>query len=118
MSTANPPKSPLHKIPPLEQGDHLTRDEFERRYEAMPQLKKAELLEGVVYMPSSVKTGHHGGQFAELITWLGVYKASTPGARLGASCTVRLDLDNEPQPDAVVIIDPSHKGRARVSEDG
>ncbi len=35
---------------PLENGDKLTRAEFERRYEAMPHLKKAELIEGVVYV--------------------------------------------------------------------
>jgi hypothetical protein len=47
-STARP-------IPPLETGDHLTRREFERRYNAMPSLKKAELIEGVVYVPSPVR---------------------------------------------------------------
>ena len=38
--------------PPLEPGDRLSRAEFERRYVAMPHVKKAELIEGVVYMPS------------------------------------------------------------------
>ena len=28
-------------IPPLEMGDHLRREEFERRYDATPNLKKA-----------------------------------------------------------------------------
>lgn len=32
--------------PPLQQGDMLTRSEFERRYAAMPHLKKAELIDG------------------------------------------------------------------------
>lgn len=45
-------------IPPLEPGDHLTRDEFERRYDAMPNLKMAELLEGVVYMPAATREYH------------------------------------------------------------
>ena len=40
--------SPILTIPPLENGDKLTRAEFERRYHAMPNLKKAELIEGVV----------------------------------------------------------------------
>ena len=35
------------EIPPLESGDHLTRHEFERRYQARPDIKKAELIEGV-----------------------------------------------------------------------
>ena len=55
MATQTSVEPATGKIPPLEQGDHLTRDEFERRYEAMPDLKKAELIEGVVYMPSPVR---------------------------------------------------------------
>jgi hypothetical protein len=47
-------------IPPLEPGDRLTRPEFERRYDAMPHLRKAELIEGVVHMPSPVRYRHHG----------------------------------------------------------
>jgi hypothetical protein len=47
------------QIPPLEGGDHLTRDEFERRYEAQPDIKRAELIEGVVYMPSPVRARSH-----------------------------------------------------------
>ena len=33
------------RIPPLESGDRLSRHEFERRYTAMPHIKKAELIE-------------------------------------------------------------------------
>ncbi|MEM9220448.1 MAG: Uma2 family endonuclease, partial [Cyanobacteria bacterium P01_F01_bin.150] len=33
----------LVKTPPLENGDRLSRAEFERRYQAMPHLRKAEL---------------------------------------------------------------------------
>ena len=40
------PKQML-SVPPLENGDRLSRHEFERRYQAMPQVKKAELIEGV-----------------------------------------------------------------------
>src|SRR5579864_6622345 len=53
---------------PLEPGDHLTRDEFERRYQAMPELKKAELIEGVVYMPSPVRWDRHASPHVNLIT--------------------------------------------------
>lgn len=45
-------------LPRLENGDHLTRAEFERRYDAMPGLKRAELIEGVVYRPSPVRAYH------------------------------------------------------------
>src|SRR5690349_9529200 len=83
--------------PPLENGDHLTRDEFERRYDATPGVKKAELIEGVVHMPSPVRLNHHGRPHTRLITWLAVYDDATPGVAAGDNSTVRLDLDNEPQ---------------------
>jgi hypothetical protein len=70
-STTAKPHGALHQgLPPLENGDRLTRDEFERRYEAMPHLKKAELIEGVVYVPSPVRYRHHGAAHALLIGWL------------------------------------------------
>lgn len=109
---------PQPEIPLLEPGDHLTRDEFERRYDAMPGLKKAELIEGVVYMPSPVRLKHHGSPHTDLITWLGVYHANTPGVLVGANSTVRLDNDNEPQPDALMIVDSDLGGRARIDSDG
>src|SRR5437868_3591021 len=90
-------------ILPLQHGDRLTREEFERRYNAMPNLKKAELIEGVVYMPSPVRWNHHSSPHAGLITWLGVYGAATPGVRVGGNGSLRLDLDNEPQPDATML---------------
>ena len=101
-------------IPPLENGDRLTRYEFERRYAAMPHLKKAELIEGVVYMPAALRFRSHGQPHADLIIWLGMYKIATPKVLLGDNSTVRLDLDNAPQPDAVLLIDG---GQARISED-
>ena len=103
--------------PPLEPGDHLTRAEFERRYQAMPNGRKAELIEGVVFMPSPVRLAHHGSPTAALIVWLGHYWAFTPGVRVGQNTTVRLDLDNEPQPDALMIIEPGHGGRVRITPD-
>ncbi len=103
-------------IPPLENGDRLTRLEFERRYQTMLHLKKAELVEGIVYMASPLRITQHGEPHASAITWLGIYKASTPGVQLGDNCTVRLDLDNEPQPDALLRIETG--GQSRISEDG
>jgi Uma2 family endonuclease len=104
-------------IPPLEPGDRLTRDEFERRYEAMPHLKKAELIEGVVYMPSPVRMYRHGTPQAHLVTWMGTYRAATPGTELGDNTTARLDLDNEPQPDALLLIVPARGGQVKISDD-
>ena len=105
-------------VPPLENGDVLTRAEFERRYEAMSHLKKAELIEGVVYVPSPVRHSYHGHQHTHLISWLGYYEAHTPGVEASDNVTVRLDLDNEPQPDALLFIDPACGGQARIDADG
>jgi Uma2 family endonuclease len=102
--------------PPLENGDRLTRAEFERRYEAMPGLKKAELIEGVVYVPSPVRYTQHGQPNLWADTWLGVYMAATPGVGGAGNTTVRLDLDNEPQPDTLLRIE--HGGSSTVGEDG
>jgi Uma2 family endonuclease len=104
-------------IPPLEPGDRLTRAEFERRYEAMPHLKKAELIEGVVYMPSPVRHRQHGRPHARLIGWLINYEAGTPGVETADNSTIRLDLDNEPQPDAALFIDSARGGQVRISPD-
>jgi Uma2 family endonuclease len=104
-------------IPPLEQGDRLTRDEFERRYDAMPGLKKAELIEGEVYMPSPVRHRRHSHPHTRLVTWLGNYETATPGVEAGDNGSIRLDLDNEPQPDAYLIIQPECGGRVQISED-
>ena len=103
---------------PLENGDFLTRSEFERRYSAMPHLKKAELIERIVYMASPLRFEPHAEPHADLMIWLGTYKIATPGVRLGDNPTVRLDLDNEPQPDAVLLIDGSRGGQSRLSADG
>ncbi len=106
------PQSP----PPLENGDRLTRPEFERRYEAMPEVKKAELIEGVVYMPSPVRHEGHGRQHFTLNWWLGGYIVATPGVEASDNATVRLDLDNDPQPDVLLRI--AHGGQSRVDEEG
>ncbi|HEU0039641.1 MAG TPA: Uma2 family endonuclease [Verrucomicrobiae bacterium] len=101
----------------LEPGDRLSRDEFERRYERMPHVKKAELIEGIVYMPSPVRVTKHAEPHGRLATWLGVYASETPGVLCGDNSTVRLDLDNEPQPDLVLMKLPVRGGQARISED-
>ncbi|MBC1223546.1 Uma2 family endonuclease [Nostoc sp. UCD121] len=104
-------------IPLLENGDKLSLYEFERRYNAMPHLKKAELIEGIVYMPAALRFRSHGQPHGWILTWLGTYEAATPGVALGVEPTVRLDLDNEPQPDAVLLISAEAGGQARLSDD-
>ena len=101
---------------PLQSGDRLTRAEFERRYHLHPEIKKAELIEGVVYVPSPVRTDVHGIPHAHISTWLGVYYVNTPGIQFSDNSTLRLDLENEPQPDISLWIEGG--GQAIVDEDG
>ena len=110
------PLTPL-PIPPLENGDRLNRYEFERRYNAMLHLRKAELIEGVVYMAAALRFRSHGQPHGRIITWLGNYEAATNGVELGDNPSVRLDLDNEPQPDAVLLIQAQCGGQSRLSAD-
>ena len=90
-------------VPRLENGDHLTRVEFERRYAAAPHIKKAELIEGVVHVPSPVSLAH-SSYHATLIGWLLQYRAATKGVRLLDNATIILDRENEVQPDAALCI--------------
>lgn len=101
---------------PLENGARLTRAEFERRYEAMPHIKNAELIEGVVYMPSPVRI-EHSRKHGQIMLWIGSYQTATPGVDFGDNATLRLDADNEVQPDAFLRIVTAAGGASRVSED-
>ncbi len=117
MSTDSLMQKESKSIPRLEPGDRLTRDEFHRRYLAMPEGTKAELIEGIVYMLSSVRFKHHGEPHLNLITWLGVYAASTPSVSGGDNTSMLLDLDNEPQPDCMLFIRPEAGGQVRIDPD-
>ncbi len=104
-------------VPPLENGDRLTRVEFEKRYAATPQVKKAELVEGIVYRAEALRFRNHGKPHAQLLGWLFNYQVATPNTELGDNTTVRLDPDNELQPDAALFIDPKAGGQVQVSDD-
>ena len=104
-------------VPGLEHGDRLARGEFERRYAAQPDVEKAELIEGAVFMPSPVHLTAHAEPHSAIHGVLLVYAAFTPGVRVADNATVRLDLDNEPQPDVLLRIEEGAGGRSRVSED-
>ena len=87
----------------LQHGDHLTRDEFHRRYLASPDIKKAELIDGVVYVPSPVWADLHGEPHGAIIGWLYAYRARNRSVRLLDNATVYLDAEgirDEVQPDA------------------
>ena len=104
-------------VPPLENGDRLSRAEFERRYQAMPPHTKAELVEGVVHMPSPVRARIHGRPHGDIMTWLGTYVSGTPGTDYADNSTVKLDLHNEPQPDAILYVEPECGGRIRINDE-
>ncbi|TWH43554.1 LOW QUALITY PROTEIN: Uma2 family endonuclease [Dulcicalothrix desertica PCC 7102] len=119
--TTHIPRQPRPKnqeLPPLESGDRLTRFEFERRYAAAPHIKKAELIEGIVYVASPLRFTPHAEPHSRLVTWLGTYAAFTPRTLSGIEPTIRLDIDNEPQPDIILILDEAVGGKARLTEDG
>jgi len=102
----------------LENGDRLSREEFERRYTAS-QIKKAELIEGIVYVTAPLRFVPHGKPHSNIVTWLGTYQAlvAVSGMELevGIEPTVRLDSDNEPQPDVVLF---RIGGNAVIDADG
>jgi Uma2 family endonuclease len=116
---AKPSQAPgTGAIPPLKDGDRLTRAEFERRYIAMPDLKKAELIGGVVHVASPVRQRFHGRQHSHLNFWLCAYEGRTAGVEVGDNSTIRLDLENMPQPDGLLFVQPEHGGHVRIDEDG
>ena len=117
MTMPRPTSLELEFVPPLENGDRLTRAEFERRYEAMPERVKAELIEGVVYLASPVRIAHHSSPEADLGGWLWVYMVDTPGTQVGHNGTVRLDRNNEPQPDVFIRIAPERGGQSGTTSD-
>jgi Uma2 family endonuclease len=102
----------------LESGDRLTRTEFHRRYCARPDIKKAELVEGVVYVPSPARHVPHGQPHNIANIWLGVYAGRHPNVDAGSESTVFLDADNEVQPDVCLFLLPEAGGRVRLTERG
>ena len=98
------------EVPPLIAGDRLTRDEFLRRWEAMPKVKFAELIGGIVHMPSPLSRGHAVPDF-RVGCWLATYAAFTPGCEGGNNCTWLMREDS-PQPDVYLRLLPEHGGQS------
>lgn len=103
-------------VPPLVNGDHLKQPEFHRRYEAMPEGFKAELIGGIVYVASPMRNPH-GRHTILLGALLGHYEAATPGVEGADGVTVILGDASEPQPDLCLRILPEHGGRSKEDED-
>jgi len=115
IATSPVAPTPPDERPPLNSGDRLTRAEFARRYQMHPEIKKAELIDGVIYVASPIRHRQHGRLHLLLVTWLGVYSAATPGVDGSNNATVLLDLENEHQPDALLRLEPRHGGRSHVT---
>ena len=92
-------------VPPLRAGDRLRWEEYIRRYEAMPEDFRAELLNGEVFDMSPARNVIHGLPFNILATWLGTYSARTPGVQASSAPTVHLTDVDGPEPDGVLRLD-------------
>lgn len=103
--------------PFLDSGDRLTQAEFHRRYLERPDIRRAELIDGRVYVTSRTSFAFHDDQAAGMVAWLRLYAAIHPGVRSGGSATIFLAGDNEVQPDAFLFRSDSPSG-ARVNADG
>jgi Uma2 family endonuclease len=103
-------------VPPLVDGQRLGRAEFHRRYEAMPPRTRAELVGGMVHMPSPM-SADHGESTPDVSLWLGLYRRRTPGVRQADGATLILGEFGEPQPDALLRIEPERGGSCSVNEE-
>lgn len=104
--------------PPLESGDHLSRDEFHRRYLEHPEIKRAELVEGIVFV-SSPASNEHSVPHSTAVGWLFAFKARTPGLGLAVDGTLFLPTGDEVQPDACLYrLPPAGAVRLRTMREG
>jgi Uma2 family endonuclease len=94
----------------LVEGQRLDQPKFHALYEAMPSGTRAELINGVVYMPSPVGL-EHGEAHVPVIIWLDYYAEQTPGVRVLDNATIILGWKSEPQPDGMLRILPECGGR-------
>src|SRR5215510_6643277 len=106
----------LLRLPLVEAGDHLDQVTFHEHYKAMPPAFRAELIGGVVLVPSSLSRGH-GIYHALVMAWLGNYWIATPGTLTADNTTTILGEFSELQPDGVLIIEPAAGGQTGLSAD-
>jgi len=114
MKTLSPRKKP---VPPLENGDRLDQKTFHKRYEAMPDHIRAELIGGIVYMSSPMKP-NHGRMGTRLMRWLGEFEEATPGTEVLDGATNILGPESETQPDGSLLILPECGGQTWIGKDG
>jgi len=102
--------------PTLEPGDHLDQKTFHELYQQTPEHVKAELIEGVVHMPSPLKV-RHGTVHAKVMCWLTLYEAQTPAVGVLDNATAILGEFSEPQPDGNLFIREEYGGQTRINEE-
>jgi hypothetical protein len=112
MATAERPGR-VASPPPLVEGQRLDQAEFHRRYEAMPPSTRAELIDGVVFMPSPVGP-EHGRAHIPVSVWFSYYEENTPGVEALDNTSTALGLKSEPQPDLQLRILPECGGRTQA----
>ncbi len=113
--TRKPVRAPAPEaLPPLCNGDRLSRAEFERRWDLHPDIKKAELIDGQVYLEVTVGP-QHAAAHTRLMTFLGVFAAGNPACMVFDNVTVRMPGEDEVQPDAAGLVDGS--GKASLHDD-
>ena len=101
----NPPRT-------LVEGQRLDQPTFHSMYEAMPPGTRAELINGVVLMPSPVGPAHGRAHFPT-IAWLSYYVENTPGIEGMDNTSTALGLKSEPQPDARCYVSCRNTGAER-----
>jgi len=94
----------------LIEGRRLDQPAFHALYEATPPGTRAELVGGVVYMPSPVGR-EHAKALGPAIVWLSYYAECTPGVELLVNATTILGWKSEPQPDGLLRVLPECGGR-------
>ena len=111
-------KSILEATPTLRDGERLNREEFVNRWEALPNLKFAELIGGIVHLrlfPLSLD--HSDGGFT-ISNWLGAYAFATPGC-VGSNDATWYMRDDAPQPECSLRILPEYGGQSStITRDG
>ena len=112
----SPREAKRFTVPLLENGDRMTQEEFHRRYEQCAEHVKAELIEGVVHLPSPVRQPH-ATRHPELSGALCLYKGAIPGIEILDNATIILGPVSEPQPDLALRILPEWGGRSWTDGD-
>jgi Uma2 family endonuclease len=109
---------PALAVPPiLREGDRLNSTEFLHRWEAMPDLKRAELINETVFFMASPVGSLHGDLHIITGCFLTLYRANTPGTSSRSDVTWVMGPRDVPQPDLTLFIRPDHGGATRVEKD-